>query len=457
MLNHPLLPCFAPFQRAINLGEPLLEAYFSELRRFPAFRQLPFHDFPQLRDQMLSSGWWTRMTQHPDTFMASLNPGWPLHLGTLWAQQLPDVRLRIEKAFCRYYNWMGNNLYQLLTNLDPDNRTDNLDFLALEIPNLFKALDLSIQHRLFDFTQILLPINAWLDARGRHQEWFDLVLRTAARLETLPHHERNTQAWFSLIHLYDTLGAALFRADRFAGAEKWYRKALRTFQYSGQNKVLPQAYRGLYQNLAAVTAARQNWKASDAFYQKLHRTLEKLDDPEGWAAYFLNYGVLIKHQQRFTESSDHLQKAIDAYLHLRQPDAVCLCIYQLGAVNIALDRYLDAETCLLQAKAIAGQLGDQPRLAEIHEEFAKLRLKQTRFGEAADHASAALRIFLTENRQRNAADAYQWLATAAIGLHNIAEAADYFHKALNIYQQLGDQTRLQNLQQLAARVKNYGT
>ena len=308
-----LLRCLSPFRGAINFGDSLIAAYFQELRRFPTFRTLPFGEFTSLRQRMEDLGWWTRLPEYSDTEMVRLNPNW-----TLWQiAQWPTVPLgeqeRIKKAFVRYYNWMGSNLYELYTHLQPDDRESNLAFMALEMPNLYQSLRLTLQIRHYDFNTIMLPINAWLDALSRHQEWFNLALRVKNSLETIPIVKRDGNAWHSLIHMYDTLGAACLRANRFAEAETWYRQALRAFHKSGQDQVLPQAYAGLYQNLAATLAYRQKWKISDFYYRKLHRVAKAFDDQNGLAAYYLNYGINLRHQHRHAESVPFFEEARRRY------------------------------------------------------------------------------------------------------------------------------------------------
>ncbi|MCB0532003.1 MAG: hypothetical protein KDD14_07365 [Saprospiraceae bacterium] len=448
------LQCFSPFQGAVNLGETLIAAYFRELKRFKAFRNLPFDKFPALAKRLSDAGVWTKLPAYPDTAMMRINPALHLYLGARRNSLLSTEHTQIEKAYVRFYRWMGGNLYELHTYLAPDDRQDNLDFIGLEIFNLYNALQLALKHRIYDFTFILLPVNAYLGALYRHQEWYELVLNMKSQLEAVPPQQRDEHAWYSLVHLHDTLGAARLRSEQFAEAEKWYRKAINIFKASGQDTQYPQAYRGLYQSLAAVTAYQEKWKESSQFYVKMRRVAEQFDDQEGLADYFLNNGVNLMQQKKYAAAARHLKKAIPIFQELKLSEPTGMAYLHLGTVQIHLLHFNESAVNLDRAETIFQALQNSFRLADVWDTRCLLFLKKRHYKQALQAAAQALEIHTRNGQLRDAGISFQNMGVAAIGLQMPGEAVDYLWQAAQIFEKTGDIARQQLLAEILEKTKD---
>ncbi|MEK7256905.1 MAG: hypothetical protein AAB316_19275, partial [Bacteroidota bacterium] len=368
-------------------------------------------------------------------------------------QQLFDERerLQVKKAFVRYYDWMGNNLYQMLTESDVAEHPSDLKIVALEYANLRHALQLSLALR-FNFNFILLPLNAWLEATGQHPLWQKIIASMLAPWESLPENRRSFDIWHGLTHLYDTLGATCLRNRAFAEAEHWFRLAIETYFKGKQDEVYPAAHGGLAQNLASALSYQEKWKESEAVYGQILEIGERHGHEETIATYYLNYGSSKIHQGKQAEAVPLLKIAVEKNKARGDTHAVGLSSLHLGSAHAALSAYDEAWECFELAMGCFEQLSYAHLQAEVTDALVNMLLKQRNFEAVKKAAKKSLTWHILHEKPFHLALIYQALGVACIGLAEWDEGCDYFSQAARLFQKTGSADGVEKILAMAREV-----
>ncbi len=449
-----LLLYLSPFQGAINFGEEIISEFFREVTA--VFPELTVSQHPDLFEACQRNGWMKRDNQFPLTNMLRLHPGFPGFLKKKAVQLLGQSKMdKLEIAYIQYYHWLGQQLYDMFFYTPPNERQENLDFMALEFENLLAALWLSVKHQRYDFTEIFLVMNTFLFATQRDAERQAITRKLLLRLEHVPESKRDESWKFSFVDIYDSLGATALHLGQYEASEAYFQRALELYQSFSLRETHPKAIRTLYQNLAAAAAFQEKWEASRAFYSKMIDTTEQYEDAEGMADFYLNFGRNLLNLERYEEAYAYFEAALNFYRELNLPDWQGVALKYLGMVKVREKDFDEAPLYFEQALAIFERLDSRLRIAGVYDEYSLMYLGKKEFDKVLDYAKRAMNIYIDAGMEEKEGIAYLNLCSACVGLEEFGQCEDYLRSALDIFLRRRDEGRLKTVIHLAGMLDKY--
>ena len=116
--------------------------------------------------------------------------------------------------------------------------------------------------------------------------------------------------------------------------------------------------------------------------------------------------------------------------------------WKIAGVHMLRGDLAEAQRCYETALARLSSLPPLPEGSRVHHGLSHLLTLRNRWGEAAQHASASLKISQRIGDTRGLADAYRVMSAIAAQRGNLEAACEYDESCLKLYRKLGDLPRL---------------
>ena len=449
-----LLLCFSPFRGAINFGESIISEYFEKL--VVLFPDLPIPRYRQIINKCDENGWIKSIEAFPETDMRQLQPWVSSFLKKEALETLgKETSSHLEVAYMEYYKWLGQQLYDMYFYTPPGERQENLDFLDLELENLQTALWLFVKYKRYDFTEIFLAINTYLFASQQDELRRIITEKLRTILDGRQESDNDNALKFSLVDIYDSLGAVSLHLGKYEESEEYFKKALELYEVFSLSDQYPEALRTLLQNLGAVTAFQENWEESNAYYSKMIEVAEQHEDAEGIADYYLNYGKNLLNLQHYDQAFDFFARAVNYYQELKLPDWEALALKYQGMIKTREKVFDEAPLFFEKALAIFETLNDLPRKASMFNEYSLLYLGKKDFVKAFEYAQKAIEIYIQADMLSEKGIAYLNLCSASVGLEEFDQCEDYLRQAVEIFLREKDTNHLKTAVRIAGLLDNH--
>jgi len=442
-----------PFRAAINLGKPIIREYLKALKKHANLQPPSYGYLKEVLGLAESYGFVQRVQQFPQTELLQINPYFSMFLKSQSKTAFPAGEMRsIEIAFLHYYDWLGHQLFAMYEGSSPEERQEDIEFLALEYENMRAAILLHLKHATYDFNGVLTAVNVFLDAAHRHLERWELANFIKTELESLPENERNEFVEFQLVDALDSMGAAMVSLRRFEEASVCFVRALDYYHAFGLDKEYPAAARTLYQSLAAVAAYQAKWEDSNAYYSKMLEIAERFGDMDGISSYYLNTGKNFLELEDYETAAAHFEKAAKLHQVLDKIAWVGVSYNYLGILHVSKREYDIAEAWLQKALSIFQRLDDKRRMGEVYNEYSLLYAGKKDFDQSLSYAKKAISLLTDTGKQDAIGMAFLNFCTASVGMMKFEEAVDYLRKAFWVFHQIKDTDKIKTALAIAQQI-----
>ncbi|HEX6160869.1 MAG TPA: tetratricopeptide repeat protein [Thermoanaerobaculia bacterium] len=164
-----------------------------------------------------------------------------------------------------------------------------------------------------------------------------------------------------------------------------------------------------------------------------------IDDLRGMA--WLERANVLRYLGRYPEALDALDLAEQSFRQTPvAPFSIALVQYLRAIIFIETERLGEALALARQSARVFRQFGEEERYVHARIVEASVLYHQNRYRDARDLYLTLVRVAKNTGEAATLASLYQNIANCALRLSDLDEAADYFSRALSLYEALGLET-----------------
>jgi len=436
-----LLLCLAPFQTIVHLSPDFIKIYFEELKKDAHFQNYPFDKFEEVVKEAMQNGFMQEALLGSQLRLISLQPVFTYFLKNKLNTENAPLQQNLQTAFINYYQWMSNELMQILAN-EPQQQKGVLFICKYEYENFYKTLYLLL-NRQDNIFQVFRILYEYLDNKYLFREKLQITEMIHEKLLKFNPQKLNGEFLLILLDIKLKLGSDYYIQKQYDNARKVFNQGFtlldtKSFFLNRKEKEVQINKGNLYLNLGSVSEKLKEYSDAKDYYIKALKIFEKFQMVPNEAVVNHNIGVLLLSQKLFAEAKDYFEKLLfTSKQHLSNKMLGDLYL-NLGSVFKGLVKFTDAKNFYKKALKIFVLDNNVQGQGEVYQDMGLVLVDQKKYKDAKNNYENVLKCFVQVNDAHNQGRVYQHLGIVLTEENGYSAAKNYYKKALNIFEKFQD-------------------